>query len=271
MQTQSSSIPSSNYNFNKDFNRSEFIECLRRNHGSIENFISLYRNEKIVDMKQRMLFQLIREFSIYSALEGMVLIPFVRSKLGSTMADGLIRDKTELETLLNDLDDMKVGDNQFEPRFSLFTERLERYFRFENSSVFPELLRLSTPQELDTIGGQWQSNYKFAPTRPHPGAPREGNSAVAANMALVAVDMAKDKSRFSWESSSDTKMSSSKCNKSGCESGCNCPSSSGSKCNKSGCESGCNCPSSSGGSTMGTGMTGASGCTKAGCESKCNC
>ena len=58
--------------------------------------------------------------------------------------------------------------------------------------MLPALAEKFVPEELQFVGGAFETHKYTAPTRPHPSAPMQGPLAAAAGMAAKPLDLARD-------------------------------------------------------------------------------
>ncbi|MEV5279559.1 hemerythrin domain-containing protein [Streptomyces sp. NPDC051994] len=171
------------------------IDELQADHREVEEFFEKMQalpahDEKRRDIADQLTIELVR----HSVAEEMYLYPAVRKHLpgGDALADQEIKDHSTVEQLLKDLERAKVGDARFDTLVQQLIQEVSAHIADEEQHLFPALARGVQTATLDELGDKIRTAKKFAPTRPHPGAPSTppANKLLAPGTGLV--DRARD-------------------------------------------------------------------------------
>jgi hemerythrin superfamily protein len=177
-------------------------------HRKVQGHIDAYNKEVGPEKRQALVHEMIRDLSIHSSCEELVLYPFIKLHVGETAAKQLLDEQVATEQLLYELDNMKVGDPGFQAKFDTMVKNLLLHMKEEEEEIFPLLEKQVSDTKLKELGSEWLEKKKIAPTRPHPSAPKSGLAAVAAALAAKPIDELKDAMRFSDQQKQEHKAAS---------------------------------------------------------------
>jgi hemerythrin-like domain-containing protein len=145
-------------------------------------------NSDQIALRGQIVQQLVIEESKHEAVEEMYFWPIVRERLanGDGLAD-LARDQEQQgKFILDRLDKVTTGDEEFEAQVAHFIQTGRAHIAFEEETVWPALRAALTAEEAENLGSQLADGKDNAPTRPHPNMPSTGLLKVAGAVAAVA-------------------------------------------------------------------------------------
>lgn len=111
--------------------------------------------------------------SQHEPIEEQFLWPLVRKTLedGDALADAAVSQEQEGKKLLQELEDAKPGQPEYQRALQAFVKAGREHIEFEQEVVWPKLEAAVPREELEKIGQQLELAKKIAPTRPHPETP----------------------------------------------------------------------------------------------------
>jgi hemerythrin-like domain-containing protein len=147
-----------------------------------------------LDLRKKMVQQLVIEESRHEAVEEMYFWPAVRRHLtdGDDLANQAQDQEHEGKVVLDRLDKLAPADEEFETRLTEFISAGRAHIRFEETVVWPGLRAALTAAEADDLGRQLQEGKQTAPTRPHPHTPASPGLLKTAGPAVAAADRLRD-------------------------------------------------------------------------------
>jgi hemerythrin-like domain-containing protein len=151
-------------------------------------------NADQLELRKRMVQQLVIEESKHEAVEEMYFWPAVRSHLtdGTDLANQAQEQEQEGKEVLAKLDRLGPEDDEFEARLSEFIAAGRAHIAFEETTVWPSLRDNLTASEADDLGRKLEAGKETAPTRPHPKTPASPGVLKTAGPAVAAVDRLRD-------------------------------------------------------------------------------
>lgn len=132
--------------------------------------------------------------SQHEAIEEQWFWPAVRRALddGDALADKAIQQEQDGKKLLQQLEDSKPGQPQFQKALQAFVVAGREHIDFEQNEVFPKFQAAASRDLLEKIGRQLETAKKAAPTRPHPGTPPSAVLLKTAGMLVAVIDHLRD-------------------------------------------------------------------------------
>jgi hemerythrin superfamily protein len=176
------------------------FQLVRRDHQVVRELFDMFNKSTTNDEKQLTAYHLIREISMHSAAEEMTWYLKLEEKLGMKGKDYYDRSVKEHQQLKEDVDvlnNQKVTDPEFQPKFHAVVTEFNEHAGMEEKSVLPDLEKAMSPTELSQLTEDWNSAKAAAPTRPHPNAGTPAPSVAARASALI--DKTADLARFGME------------------------------------------------------------------------
>ena len=144
--------------------------------------------------RKRLIDEVTIELVRHSVAEEQYLYPAVREHVanGEAMADKELKDHSEVEKILKELEGCSAEDPQLDRLFMALKDSVTRHVQDEEANLFPQLRMACSAEALDTLGEKIRTAKKMAPTRPHPSAPvtPPANKILAPGSGLV--DRARD-------------------------------------------------------------------------------
>lgn len=115
----------------------------------------------------------IAELVRHSVAEEQYLYPLARTVLadGDVLTEHEIAEHAEAELTMKDLESLPATDPAFDQLVTRLIEQIRHHLQEEEGDLFPRLREVCKPDLLREEGEKVQRAKKFAPTRPHPGAP----------------------------------------------------------------------------------------------------
>jgi hemerythrin-like domain-containing protein len=151
-------------------------------------------NSDQLALRKKMVQQLVIEESKHEAVEEMYFWPAVRQHLsdGDDLANQAQDQEQEGKEVLDKLDKLEPGDEEFEAQLTQFIQAGRAHIAFEETTVWPSLRGALTAGEADDLGHKLEEAKKTAPTRPHPKTPASPGVLKTAGPAVAAADRLRD-------------------------------------------------------------------------------
>jgi hemerythrin-like domain-containing protein len=174
----------------------DVIVFLTEQHREVEDvFAQLQDMDGATDEKvQRLTEQVITSLVKHSVAEEIHLYPAVRKALpdGDDLADHELHEHDEAEQTMKKLEKLTPEKSEFWPTLHELIGEIRHHVGEEENNLFPKLRAACSEEELQELGRKVQQAEKFAPTRPHPSAPSEGNLLAALAPGAGLVDRIRD-------------------------------------------------------------------------------
>lgn len=172
------------------------IELITADHRTVEQLFgqldAAATDEARVTVGQR----IIEELSIHATIEEQVLYPRSRRLLGEgQLIDHAIEEHDRLTQVLADLDGASPADDRFAGGYQLAKQLVEEHVAEEEGELLPRLRDGAGPEELHRLGQAMTAAKKFAPTHPHPHAPRTPPGNLVLGPVAALVDRVRDAAR----------------------------------------------------------------------------
>ena len=180
------------------------FDVLGRDHEEVKQMLSELElgptaatgaNADQLELRKKMVQQLVIEESKHEAVEEMYFWPVVRTRLtgGDHVADEAQGQEQEGKEVLDQLDKLSPQDAEVEVRLSEFIRAGREHIAFEETTVWPSLWASLSAEEADDLGRKLEDGKKTAPTRPHPHTPASPGVLKTAGPAVAAADRLRDK------------------------------------------------------------------------------
>lgn len=130
----------------------------------------------------------------HEVAEEEVVYPAVRRYVdgGDDLADMRIREQSQAEQLLADMEKAGVDGAAFPTMFSTLRADVLAHAEAEEQSVFPELTASVHEDELRALGRRYETAKKVAPTHPHPHVPDTPPGNLVMGPVAAVVDRIRD-------------------------------------------------------------------------------
>jgi len=187
---------------------------IKRDHDSFRDLNSRYHQSHSTEEKRSLLHTFIREVSLHSAAEELVVYPTLehlssgnrgeRRAPGSLDVERLRNQHHAVKESLYELDKVlpkvDLGDLGQKRRVEEVLARavgvLEEHMKLEESSDVPQLVQSLDKIDLQELGEIFATAKITAPTRPHPSAPDHGGiTEIVASLPAAVMDRLKDLGR----------------------------------------------------------------------------
>lgn len=176
-------------------------DSVRIDHASVNELYERYVNtpENELTERQAIVNELIREISVHSEGEEIVLYPVIEQTnvggKGHALGENLREEHLKVKQLLHEVDKMHVDDPQFSEKLGAVMQHFSEHAKEEEEVELPELEQKLSDTELRDLNTQFERAKTTSPTHPHPSAPQKtplvkqavGVAAAAADKAYDAV------------------------------------------------------------------------------------
>lgn len=144
--------------------------------------------------RQEAVEQVVAELVRHAVAEEAWLYPAIRERLddGNAIADRETSEHHEVEQLLYALEGHDPHAPAFRPVLDQLMTTVRGHVAEEERQLFPALRAAYSPQELHDLGDKVRTAKRAAPTRAHPGAPRDQFSRRVMGPFVGLVDRTRD-------------------------------------------------------------------------------
>jgi hemerythrin superfamily protein len=172
----------------------DLVDVLIHDHRGIEEMFGDVATEPGAEQRRRLANAIVAELVRHTVAEEQYLYPTVRRVLpeGDRIADHEIHDHSEAEADMKRLEGLDATDPDFEFVLTRLMTEMRQHMLEEEVDLFPRLRVAADPDELRELARKAQQVKKFAPTRPHPGAPDRPPANKLLTPALGLVDRIRD-------------------------------------------------------------------------------
>jgi len=178
--------------------KKNLIEEAIKDHRVIKDLWKRFEKEKNNNERQKIANTIIREASIHSAAEEIIVYPLLEKYFtsGEDVANHSRSEHLQLKKDLHQLDSMKVTDPEYDQLFTKAMKEFERHASEEEGDSFPQLRKaIGSEEQLDKLGVEFEKTRPKVPTRPHPSAPDQPPFETIAGMATAPLDKGRDMAR----------------------------------------------------------------------------
>lgn len=132
--------------------------------------------------------------SQHEAIEEQLFWPAVREALedGDTLADTAIQQEQQGKKLLQQLEDGKPGQPDYQEALQRFVEAGREHIAYEQDVVWPRFEAAVSREQLEKLGEKLERAKKIAPTRPHPATPPDPMLLKTMGTGAAIVDHVRD-------------------------------------------------------------------------------
>ncbi|KAI8471727.1 MAG: hypothetical protein J3K34DRAFT_416077 [Monoraphidium minutum] len=175
-------------------------DLIRADHNKARELYEQYQMPyTTADQKQILAYSIIREVSMHSAAEEVIVYPAMRQHMGDCAPDHLLKEHQTLKEELSWLSSHKIHDTNYDARMQTMMEDLVAHMREEEDDLLPRFAATEgvTAETMTNLARWFEAVKRVAPTRPHPVAPNKPAAANLVTCAMAApLDYALDMIRF---------------------------------------------------------------------------
>ena len=174
------------------------IALLKQDHREVQKLFRSFRGAglRASETSGALAAKIVTELSRHSAIEEEVLYPTLRELFPDDESEEFVLEALEehhvAKSMLAEIDRLSPQDERFRAKVMVLIDSVEQHVAEEERTVFPELRRALSRQQLEELGDALTSAKRRAPTRPHPHAPDEPPALPLAGTASAVVDRARD-------------------------------------------------------------------------------
>ncbi|MFE8603629.1 hemerythrin domain-containing protein [Archangium violaceum] len=172
------------------------IALLKADHKTVETLFRKFeqagRNAK--KLKRKLVDQIVRELAIHALIEEQILYPSIRAR-ATTLEDQVLEALEEhhvAKWLLKELENLPPEAERFDAKVKVLIENIRTHVTEEERTLFPQVRKAFSPQELRDMAEALMLAKRAAPTRPHPRAPDTPPGNLVAGAVSAVLDMGKD-------------------------------------------------------------------------------
>jgi hemerythrin superfamily protein len=172
----------------------DLVDVLIHDHREIEEMFGEAETEPGAERRRQLANAIVAELVRHTVAEEQYLYPTVRKVLpeGDRIAKHEIHDHSEAEADMKRLESLEPTDQDFDFVLTRLMAEMRQHMLEEEVDLFPRLRAAADPDELRELARKAQQVKKFAPTRPHPGAPDRPAVNKLLHPALGLVDRIRD-------------------------------------------------------------------------------
>jgi len=166
-----------------------------QDHNELKEYHQKFSSASTEDEKTRWANQFRWELARHSIAEELLIYPELERLFGSEgkgLADHDREEHQEAKNMLYELQQMKVTDAQFQPKFDTLMEALEEHMQHEEETDLVKLEAKLNPEESNQLLKSFQRTKKFVPTHSHPSAPDQPPFETVAGLLAAPIDKLKD-------------------------------------------------------------------------------
>jgi hemerythrin-like domain-containing protein len=146
------------------------IKLLKQDHDTVEGLFKQFEKagSKAYKTKRRVADRVIKELSVHTAIEELVLYPAME-KLGGEfqqMVEEAHVEHGEAKQALQALEGLSGDDPMLDAKMSALIGGVRHHVKEEEQEMLPKLRKEMPRQDLEELGDRLQEAKKTAPTRP---------------------------------------------------------------------------------------------------------
>ncbi|MGA8115915.1 MAG: hemerythrin domain-containing protein [Actinocatenispora sp.] len=151
--------------------------------------------EAELEARRDLVTRLVIAESIHEAVEEQHFWPVVRDVLSDfpDLASRGLQQETVAKVALHEVDTVGPRHPEFEAMLARFVEGAREHISYEEVEVWPALVSVVGPAELEAMGDRLTDARRTAPTRPHPHVPTGTMSLRTVGAGWAMLDRLRDK------------------------------------------------------------------------------
>jgi len=157
----------------KGMRRSILKEALK-DHNDIKSYFKEYtkfRSNGQYDEAKKWYHQWAWEVARHSVAEEIVIYPFMEKKLNPSLSSKNRSQHQEVKEQISRLESLTFEGQEFDAVINETMKALTEHMKLEEQDEFPELERVASPEEIDSLSQTFEHRKRIVPTRAHPNAP----------------------------------------------------------------------------------------------------
>ncbi|CAG8596303.1 10615_t:CDS:2 [Ambispora gerdemannii] len=170
---------------------------VKEDHSIIKQLYEQFKNEKDEHERQKIANTIVREVSIHSATEEIVLYPAFEQFMenGKSFADHARKEHLGIKNIMYELDGMKTSDAGYVPKLDSAMEEFIKHSKEEEEENIPKLQNRISQEQIQELGQNWHNTRPMVPTHPHPAAPDKPPTEAIVGAATAPADKLRDTTR----------------------------------------------------------------------------
>jgi hemerythrin superfamily protein len=150
----------------------DILDLLADDHREAESLLNRFESVPDVDRDQYFC-QVVQELVRHEVAEELVVYPALRSDAsgGDQEADARIHEQAKAEQMLAEMEELDVGQAEFQAKFVTLREAVLEHAKAEESGAFVMLRQSEDADARTKLGARYESAKASAPTHPHPHSP----------------------------------------------------------------------------------------------------
>lgn len=171
------------------------IELIKHDHREVIGLFARFNAASSVAAREKLAHRIVRELSIHATIEEEILYPALRKAGIAEEVLKALEAHHAAKLLLLEISKLDPESDRFVAKMEVLQDSALLHIREEEEVLLPQLSRLSSATERESMGRQLAEAKKAAPTRPHPGAPDQPPGNVLAGIPAALYDRLKDAAR----------------------------------------------------------------------------
>ena len=148
----------------------DIVNLLKSDHQAAK--VLLERLGNLSDGREEYFCEVVHTLVGHEVAEELVIYPAIReSPSGDAVAHDRLAEQAEAEQLLADMESDDLSSAVFIQKFATLRGAVLAHAEAEESTVFPLLEQITTPEQRQELGARYTKAKDRAPTHPHPHAP----------------------------------------------------------------------------------------------------
>jgi iron-sulfur cluster repair protein YtfE (RIC family) len=167
------------------------IESLRNDHDQVQDLFAQLEDatgEEKTDLFRLLVAELVR----HEVAEEEILRPLSRRDAGDRVVDARLKEESEAEAALAELEGMDTSTREFDERLASLRLAVERHASAEEADEFPKVEEAHGAALLQVLGKAYEAAKAAAPTRPHPATPNGALANLLVGPYVAVIDRARD-------------------------------------------------------------------------------
>lgn len=171
----------------------DIVDLLQSDHEQAKTLLNRFDATGPHDREQYFC-EVVNELVKHEVAEEVVVYPVIREEApdGEREADARIKEQSEAEQMLSDMEKLDATSSEFEQKFKELRAAVLGHAMAEEENVFPLLRALERSEERRELGERYEKAKATAPSHPHPHAPDTPPGNVVLGPVAAVFDKARD-------------------------------------------------------------------------------
>ena len=176
----------------------DVIEILSEDHREVEAMFTeletlmTTRSGSDDELRRDLADQITIELVRHSVAEEVAVYPQVKRKVSEEEAESAKQEHAEAEKTMKALEKLDPDDPSFEQEMRKLMSEIREHVAEEEGEMFPHMREIMTQDELVDLGKRVETIKAMAPTRPHPGVPKDPGKRLAVGPVAGLFDRLRD-------------------------------------------------------------------------------